>query len=154
MTLSDCAEVYLYKYYNDHNHHLCHTDDTNNLNISNLQNRFSRTFHLHKHNMKLWMYGLFYVCGWPCIWYSLQWRHNDHDGVSNHQPHDCLLNRLFRRNQRNHQSSASLAFVRGIHRGPVNSPHKGPVTQKMFPFDDVIMDVRLCEVHAFLFQFT
>ena len=41
--------------------------------------------------------------------------------------------------QRKHQSSASLAFVRGIHRGPVNSPHKGPVTRKMFPFDDVIM---------------
>ena len=41
--------------------------------------------------------------------------------------------------QRKHQSSASLAFVWGIHRGPVNSPHKGPVTRKMFPFDDVIM---------------
>ena len=41
--------------------------------------------------------------------------------------------------QRKHQSSASLAFVRGIHRGPVNSPRKGPVTRKMFPFDDVIM---------------
>ena len=41
--------------------------------------------------------------------------------------------------QRKHQSSASLAFVRGIHRGPVNSPHKGTVTRKMFPFDDVIM---------------
>ena len=41
--------------------------------------------------------------------------------------------------QRKHQSSASLAFVRGIHRSPVNSPHKWPVTQKMFPFDDVIM---------------
>ena len=41
--------------------------------------------------------------------------------------------------QRKHQSSASLAFVRVIHRGPVNSPHKGPVTRKMFPFDDVIM---------------
>ena len=41
--------------------------------------------------------------------------------------------------QRKHQSSASLAFVRGIHRGPMNSPHKGPVTRKMFPFDDVIM---------------
>ena len=42
--------------------------------------------------------------------------------------------------QRKHQSSASLAFVRGIHRRPVNSPHKGPVTRKMFPFDDVIMN--------------
>ena len=42
-------------------------------------------------------------------------------------------------NQRKHQSSASLVFVRGIHRGHMNSPHKGPVTRKMFPFDDVIM---------------
>ena len=40
--------------------------------------------------------------------------------------------------QRKHQSSASLAFVWGIHRGPVNSPHKWPVTRKMCPFDDVI----------------
>ena len=38
-----------------------------------------------------------------------------------------------------HQSSASLAFVRGIHRSPVNSPHKCPVTRKMIPFDVVIM---------------
>ena len=42
-------------------------------------------------------------------------------------------------NQRKHQSSASLAFVRGIHRSPMNSQHKGPVTWKMFPFDDVII---------------
>ena len=42
-------------------------------------------------------------------------------------------------NQRKHQSFASLIFVMGIHRWPVNSPHKGPVTQKMIPFDDVIM---------------
>ena len=38
-----------------------------------------------------------------------------------------------------HQSSASLAFTRWIYRGPVNSPHKWPVTRKMFPYDDVIM---------------
>ena len=42
-------------------------------------------------------------------------------------------------NQRKHQSSASLAFVREIHRGPMNFPHKWLVTRKMFPFDDVIM---------------
>ena len=42
-------------------------------------------------------------------------------------------------NQRKHQSSASLVFVREIHRGPVNFPHKWPVTRKMLPFDDVIM---------------
>ena len=43
--------------------------------------------------------------------------------------------------QRKHQSSASLAFVRGIYSGPVNSPHEWPVTRKMFPFDDVIMSI-------------
>ena len=42
--------------------------------------------------------------------------------------------------QRKHQSSASLAFVREIHRGPVNFPHKWPVTRKMSSFDDVIMN--------------
>ena len=41
--------------------------------------------------------------------------------------------------QTKHQSSASLAFVRGIHRWPMNSTHKGPIRWKMFPFDDVIM---------------
>ena len=41
--------------------------------------------------------------------------------------------------QRKHHRSASLDFVRGIDRWPVNSPHKGTVTRQMFPFDDVIM---------------
>ena len=41
--------------------------------------------------------------------------------------------------QRKHQNPASLAFVRDIHRGPVNSPHKVSVMRKMFPFDDAIM---------------
>ena len=40
--------------------------------------------------------------------------------------------------QRKHQSSASLAFVGGIRRWQVDSPRKGPVTRKLFPFDDVI----------------
>ena len=52
--------------------------------------------------------------------------------------------------KRTHQSSASLAFVWGIHRGPVNSPHKSPVTLKMFPFNDVIMDWQV----NFEYQFT
>ena len=42
--------------------------------------------------------------------------------------------------QRKHQRSGSLAFVTRIHRWPVNSTHKGPVTRKMFPYDDVIMN--------------
>ena len=41
--------------------------------------------------------------------------------------------------QRKHQCPASLAFVRGIHRWPVNSPHKWPVTRNIFPYDDAIM---------------
>ena len=45
--------------------------------------------------------------------------------------------------QRKYQSSASLAFVWGIHRWPVNSPHKWPVTRTMFPFDDVIIFIHL-----------
>ena len=48
--------------------------------------------------------------------------------------------------QRKHKSSASLAFVRGIHREPVNAPHKGPVARKMFPFDDVSMSLSLARI--------
>ena len=48
--------------------------------------------------------------------------------------------------QRKHQSSASLAFVRGIHWGLVNSLHKWPVTRKMFPFDDVIMFIMVIPI--------
>ena len=65
--------------------------------------------------------------------------HNGRDGVSNRQPHHCLLNRLFRRRSKKYQCSTPLAFVWGIHRSPVNSPHIWPVTRKMCPFDDVIM---------------
>ena len=51
--------------------------------------------------------------------------------------------------QRKHQNSRSLAFVKGIHWWPVNSPHKGPVTRKMFPFDDVTMlEINiLCDIY-------
>ena len=52
--------------------------------------------------------------------------------------------------QRKHRSSTSPAFVRGIHRWPVNSPHNRPVTPKMFPFDDVIMYARLCFAVLFM----
>ena len=56
--------------------------------------------------------------------------------------------------QRKYQSSASLAFVRGIHQGLVNSPHKWPVTRKMFPFDDVIMDTTNIMINTFSVQYT
>ena len=69
----------------------------------------------------------------------LEWRHNDHDDVSNHQPHGCLLNRLFRRRSKKTSKLRVTGLCVGNSPGPVNSPHKGPVTRKMFPFDDVIM---------------
>ena len=61
--------------------------------------------------------------------------------------------------QRKHQSSASLAFMRGIHQWPVNSPHKGPITRKMIPFHDVIMlsmpiVMALCYIFVFYFIFS
>ena len=70
---------------------------------------------------------------------SLPRRHNDHDGVSNHQPRGCLLNRLFRRRSKKTSKLRVTGLCEGNSPGPVNSPHKGLVTRKMFPFDDVIM---------------
>ena len=67
----------------------------------------------------------------------LQWRHNGFDGLPNHQPHDCLLNHLFRRRSKKTPKLRVTGLCAG--NSPVNSPHKWPVTWKMFPFDDVIM---------------
>ena len=50
--------------------------------------------------------------------------------------------------QRKHQWSASLAFVRGIHQGQEGSPHKGPVTRKMFSFDGIIMGTQCLVICA------
>ena len=57
--------------------------------------------------------------------------------------------------KKKYENNASLAFVRGIHRGRLNSRHKWPVTRKMFPFDDVIMNLAwvnnksvLCRIYA------
>ena len=82
----------------------------------------------------------------------LQWRHNGLDGVSNHQPHHCLLSRLFR----GRSMKTSKFRVTGLCAG--NSPgtgeflHKWPVTRKMFPFDDVIMQwqCKYWTLHFFL----
>ena len=77
--------------------------------------------------------------------YNVIWRHNERDGVSNHRRLDCLHNRLFRRRSKK-TSKLRVTGLRqspfwwGIHRWPVNSPHQGQVTWKMFPFDDVIMN--------------
>ena len=52
-------------------------------------------------------------------WVTLQWRHNGHDSVSNHQPHDCLLNRLFRRRSKKTSKLRVTALCAG------NSPGTG-----------------------------
>ena len=70
---------------------------------------------------------------------ALRWRHNERDSVSNHQPHGCFLNRLFGRRSKKTSKLRVTGLCAGKSPGPVNSPHKGPVTRKMFPFDDVIM---------------
>ena len=74
--------------------------------------------------------------------YTLQWRHNERDSVSIQITSLTIVYSTVYSDvdQRKNQSSASLVVVRGIHWWPVNSPHKGPVTRKMFPFDDVIMN--------------
>ena len=69
---------------------------------------------------------------------ALQWRHNERDGDSNQQPHDCLLNRLFRRRSK----KISKLCVTGLCEG--TSPHKGLATRIMFPFDDIITRITYC----------
>ena len=71
----------------------------------------------------------------------LWWRHNDHGSVSNHQTHECLLNRLFRRRSKKTSKLRVTGLCVGNSPGLVNSPHKGSVMRKMFPIDDVIMDI-------------
>ena len=73
---------------------------------------------------------------------KLQWCYNEGDVVSNHRILDCLL--FSGADQRKHQSSASPVFVSGMKWWPTDSPHKWPVTRKIFSFDDVSMtcDVR------------
>ena len=70
---------------------------------------------------------------------TLQLRHNEHDGVSDHQPHDCLLNRLFRRRSKKTSKPCVTGLCAGNSPMTGGSPHKGPVTREMFPFDYIIM---------------
>ena len=73
--------------------------------------------------------------------HTLRWRHNVHDGVSNHQPYDCLLNRLLGHRSKKTSKFRVTCLWAGNHPRPVNSPHKWPVTRKMFPFDEFIMQI-------------
>ena len=73
---------------------------------------------------------------WP---HSLRWRHNEYHGVSNHRRLDCLLNSWFRRKSKKTPKLRITGLCEGNPLWPVDSPHKGPVTRKMFPFVDVII---------------
>ena len=88
-----------------------------------------------------WTYGGFRGSS-PNSTASLQWRHNDQDSVSNDQPHGCLLNRLFRRRSKKTPKLRVTGLC--VVNSPVTgeSPHKWPVTRKIFPFDDVTMITR------------
>ena len=66
------------------------------------------------------------------VLFTLQWCHNGCHDVSNHRRLDCLANRLFRHRSKKTPLAASLAFARGIHRWPVNSPQEGSITRNIF----------------------
>ena len=66
---------------------------------------------------------------------------NEHDGISIHQHLNCLLNCLFWHRSKEISKLRVTGLCEGIHWWPVDSPHKVPVTRKMFSFDDVIMVV-------------
>ena len=73
------------------------------------------------------------------LWCSLQSHHNEHDGVSNHQTHDCLLNRLIRRRSKKTSKLRVTGLCEGNPLVTGGFPHKEPDTPKMFPCDDVIL---------------
>ena len=95
-----------------------------------------------------WVFMFYLICTWTNSLAnngdagdSLQWHHNERDGVSIISLTIVYSTVYSGADQGKHKNFASLAFVRGIYRWPVNSPHKGSVTRKMFPFDDVIINI-------------
>ena len=70
---------------------------------------------------------------------TIEWRQNERNCAWNHRRLYCLLRSLFRRRSKKISKLRVTGFVRRIHQWPVNSPPNGPVTRKMFPFDDVMI---------------
>ena len=114
------------------------TDQNNGINI---QDNTLRTKYVENKSVN----RPHYMYQWTCV-VEIVWESHYNDVIlSAMAPQITSLTIVYsivysRRRWKKHQSSSSLAFVRGIHRWPVNSPHKGPVTGKMFPLDDVISD--------------
>ena len=72
-------------------------------------------------------------------WISLQWRHNGHDSVSNHQPHHCLLNCLFKRRSKKTSKLHVTGLCAGKSPGTGEFPAQMASNAEMPPFDDVII---------------
>ena len=87
--------------------------------------------------IRLPMWNIFYFIGFvPEVhvknnFRTLRWRHNELNGVSDHQPHDCLLNQFGRWSKKTSKLCVT-GLCAGNSSGPVNSPHKWPVTRKSF----------------------
>ena len=83
----------------------------------------------------------------------LQWRHNERDSVSNHQPRHSFLNRLFRRGSNKTSTPRVTGLCAGNSPGTGEFPHKWPVTRKMFPFDNVIISYHFSIFEAIYIAF-
>ena len=95
---------------------------------------------------RLYVSSMSYQLAKSLCFVSLQWRHNERDGVSNHRRLDCLLSRLFRHRLK----ETSNLPVTGLCKGwPMDSPHKGPLTRKIFSFDGVIMSQNITITFGF-----
>ena len=110
----------------------------NEANLKNISTKPQQIRKMHEHESCIFV-------GFQCIW-----KESTHVYITMRSlwarwhiklPGSRLFTQQFIQcaDQRKHQSSTSLVFVRGIHRWPVNSPNKGPVTRKMFPINDGIM---------------
>ena len=92
-------------------------------------------FPLVENVRRMWLQNL-HMSLWLVL---LQWHHNGCNGGPNHRCLDCWFSHLFRRKSKKTSKLRITDLCRGIHWWPVDSPHKGSVMWKMFPFDDVIM---------------
>ena len=109
------------------------TDNDNDINNNNKNIVMCHPNNILSKSESAWVYYI-----------SLQWRHNGRDGISLTGVSTVCTAVCSGADQRKHQSSASLAFLRGYHWWPVASPHKWSVTCKSLSIDDVIMYIFIC----------
>ena len=117
-----------------------HTIETYRVSSNNARADDKTGWDKSQHSLHILRYGLWYFCLGAVLTWSqtqhrkrvhnaLQWHHNDSDGVSNHQPHGSLLNRLIRRRSKKTSKLRVTGLCAGNSPEPVYSPHKGPVTR-------------------------